>query len=119
MARLGRMLRCSVFIATSLDGYIARDDGRLDWLDRVQLPGEDYGYAKFFATVDAVVMGRATYETALRFAEWPYAGKCVVVMTHRAPEPKQTSSSYPERPAMCARRSSARGAGTHTSTAAS
>jgi dihydrofolate reductase len=82
------VLRCSVFIATSLDGYIARDDGSLDWLDRVQLPGEDYGYAKFFAAVDALVIGRGTYEATLRFAEWPYAGKRVAVMTHQAPQPR-------------------------------
>src|SRR5262245_28731538 len=74
--------RCSVFIATSLDGYIARRDGSLDWLDAVQRPGEDYGFGAFYASVDTLVMGRGTYETALGFAAWPYAGKRVVVLTH-------------------------------------
>ena len=75
--------RCSVFIATSVDGYIARQDGGIDWLDRVQVAGEDYGFGAFWVTVDALVIGRGTYDTACGFAEWPYAGKQVVVMTHR------------------------------------
>src|SRR3954470_18726807 len=74
----------SVYIAVSVDGFIARKDGGLDWLDRVQRDGEDYGYAVFAATVDVIVMGRATYETARGFDAWPYAGKRVVVLTHRA-----------------------------------
>lgn len=75
--------RCSVFIATSLDGYIARSDGTLDFLSMVERPGEDYGFADFFASIDALVIGRNTYETALSFPEWPYAGKRCVVLTHR------------------------------------
>lgn len=75
--------RCSVFIATSLDGYIARPDGTFDFLSVVERPGEDYGFADFFATVDALVIGRNTYETALGFPEWPYAGKRCIVLTHR------------------------------------
>jgi dihydrofolate reductase/GNAT superfamily N-acetyltransferase len=78
--------RCSVFIATSLDGYIARTDGGIDWLSIVDAPGEDYGFAAFYATVDALVIGRATYETALGFATWPYAGRRVVVLTTRPAE---------------------------------
>ena len=53
-------VRCSVFIATSLDGFIAREDGGLDWLDQANagvLPGEDCGYGEFMASVDALVMG--------------------------------------------------------------
>jgi len=75
--------RCSVFIATSIDGYIARPDGTFDFLSIVERPGEDYGFAEFFATVDALVIGRNTYETALAFPEWPYAGKRCIVLTHR------------------------------------
>ena len=75
--------RCSVFIATSLDGYIARPDGRLDFLSIVEDPEQDYGFADFFASVDALVIGRNTYETALGFPEWPYAGKRCIVLTHR------------------------------------
>jgi dihydrofolate reductase len=76
--------RCSVFIATSLDGYIARADGTFDFLSIVERPDEDYGFADFFASVDALVIGRNTYETALAFPEWPYAGKRCIVITHRA-----------------------------------
>jgi dihydrofolate reductase len=75
--------RCSVFIATSLDGFIARQDGTLDFLSIVEQPGEDYGFAEFFGSVDALVIGRNTYETALGFPEWPYAGKRCFVLTHR------------------------------------
>ncbi len=75
--------RCSVFIATSLDGFIARLDGTFDFLSLVEQPGQDYGFAEFFATVDALVIGRNTYETALSFTDWPYAGKRCFVLTHR------------------------------------
>jgi dihydrofolate reductase len=77
--------RCSAFLATSLDGFIARPDGGLDWLKAVEAPPEDYGFAEFFRSVDALVVGRATYDVALGFGEWPYAGKRVVVLTHRPP----------------------------------
>jgi len=75
--------RCSAFIACSLDGYIARPDGTLDFLATVERANEDYGFAEFFGSVDALLIGRNTYETALGFAEWPYAGKRCVVLTHR------------------------------------
>lgn len=75
--------RCSVFIAVSLDGFIARQDGSIDWLSRVEAPGEDYGYRAFMDSVDAVVLGRITYEHVLSFASWPFDGKRCVVLTHR------------------------------------
>lgn len=80
--------RCSVFIAASIDGYIARADGGLDWLSLVEAHGEDYGFAAFYATVDALVMGRATYETALGFATWPYADKRVIVLSSQTLAPR-------------------------------
>jgi len=81
------MPRASVFIATSLDGYIARVNGDLDWLP--QGGGEPHGYDEFMATVDALVIGRKTYETVLAFDAWPYGDKPVVVLsTHSlAPAP--------------------------------
>lgn len=75
--------RVSVFIATSLDGFIAREDGSIDFLDCVNTPGEDYGFSEFFAQVDAVVLGRSTWETVQGFDSWPFAGRRVVVLTHR------------------------------------
>ena len=63
-----------VFIATSLDGFIARPDGRLDWLMQAQAAapaGEDFGYAAFMAGIDALVMGRKTLDTVRGFDPWP------------------------------------------------
>jgi dihydrofolate reductase len=80
--------RVSVYLALSLDGYIAREDGSLDWLEPMQVSGEDYGYAEFYRSVDALVLGRRTYESVLGFPEWPFRGKRVVVLTHRAIEPR-------------------------------
>jgi dihydrofolate reductase len=74
-------MKASVFIATSLDGYIARPDGSLDWL-----PGdgvEEHGYTEFIASVDALVIGRKTFETVLTFGEWAYGTKPVIVLTSR------------------------------------
>jgi dihydrofolate reductase len=77
-------VRATVYIATSLDGYIARPDGNLDWLlGATPVPGEDYGYQAFMDTVDVIVMGRATYEKVLSFGGWPYGGKQVVVLASR------------------------------------
>lgn len=79
---------CSAFLAVSLDGFIARRDGRLDWLDAANAkapPGEDFGYADFFAATDGVVMGRNTFETVAGFDPWPFDGKPATVLTSRAP----------------------------------
>jgi dihydrofolate reductase len=76
--------QCSVYIAVSVDGFIARPDGGLDWLAEVERPGEDYGYKIFFDTVDALVVGRKTYDVVLGFEKWPYEDKRCVVVTHAA-----------------------------------
>ncbi|MBK6460556.1 MAG: dihydrofolate reductase [Myxococcales bacterium] len=78
------MTRFCVYIATSLDGFIARADGGLDWLSLVEAPGEDYGFHAFLEGVDTLVLGRATYDAVLGFGQWPYAGKRCVVLTHGA-----------------------------------
>ena len=67
-----------VFIATSLDGFIARPDGGLDWLAAFQGDG-DNGYGAFIADMDAIVMGRGTFEAVLGFGEWPFALPVVVM----------------------------------------
>jgi dihydrofolate reductase len=72
-------MKASVFIATSLDGFIAREDGGLDWLP--ENGGEPHGYDEFMATVDALVIGRKTYETVLGFDSWPYGTKPVMVLS--------------------------------------
>jgi dihydrofolate reductase len=71
----------SVFVGTSLDGFIARPNGDLDWLP--EGGGEPHGYPEFFATVDALVIGRKTFETVLAFDAWPYGDKRVVVLSSR------------------------------------
>lgn len=82
-------MRASVFIATSLDGFIARPDGGLDWLP--QDGGEAHGYDEFIATVDAMVIGRNTYQTVLGFGAWPYGRTPVFVLSTRplAPAPAE------------------------------
>lgn len=80
-------MKVSAFIATSLDGYIARPDGSLDWLFAAAPTGgegaEDYGYGEFLASVDTLILGRNTYDTVRTFEPWPYTGKQVVVLTTR------------------------------------
>ncbi len=76
--------KASVFIATSLDGYIARQDGGLDWLDKANAivpAGEDCGYVSFMESVEVLVMGRNSYEKVLSFGQWPYGDKPVVVLS--------------------------------------
>ena len=69
-----------VFIAISLDGYIARRDGAIDWLPGLDSdPGENYGYDAFISSIDGIVMGRSTYEKVLGFEEWPYTKPVVVL----------------------------------------
>jgi dihydrofolate reductase len=64
----------------SLDGRIARPDGGLDWLERFQNTGENCGYATFARSVQAILLGRQTYETALSFFGWPEGSLCTVVL---------------------------------------
>jgi dihydrofolate reductase len=77
----------SVFIATSLDGYIADKNGGLDWLQSIPNPdNDDMGYVEFNKEIDALVMGRTTFETVLGFdVEWPY-DKPVFVLSNKLKE---------------------------------
>ncbi len=62
-----------VYIATSLDGFIATQDGGIDWLDEIPNPEQsDFGYGEFMTRIDAIVMGRNSFEKVLTFAVWPY-----------------------------------------------
>ncbi|WP_411277325.1 dihydrofolate reductase family protein [Gaiella sp.] len=80
--------RLSVFIATSLDGYIAASDGGLEWLRNAATPGDDYGYAAFMQNVDALAMGRGTYDHIAALDPLPFDGRPLCVFTHRPPEPR-------------------------------
>jgi dihydrofolate reductase len=70
-----------VFIACSLDGFIAGDDGDLSWLPGPDPSGEDYGYGAFMADTAAILMGRGTYDVAATFDLWPYGETPVFVAT--------------------------------------
>jgi dihydrofolate reductase len=95
-------VRFVVFIATSLDGFIARPDGELDWLDRFH--DEDHGYGPFFGSVDAVVIGRGTYDTVLGFTAWPYGNKRVIVCTSRPANPAHGEELWSGPPRVLAER---------------
>jgi dihydrofolate reductase len=74
-------MKASVFIGTSLDGFIARPNGDLDFLPPGG--GEPHGYTEFIASVDAIVIGRNTFEIVLAMKPWPYGDKRVVVLSSR------------------------------------
>jgi dihydrofolate reductase len=82
-------VKASVYIATTLDGFIARPNGDLDWLPGSQegesqnneTIAEEYGYQELMDSVDTLVMGRHTYETVLSFGQWSYGTKRVVVLS--------------------------------------
>lgn len=81
-------MRGSVYIATSLDGFIARKNGDLDWLPgsdgSADQTGEDFGYQEFMNSIDVLVMGRNTFEMVLSFGVWPYGDKRVIVLSSKS-----------------------------------
>lgn len=83
----------TLFIATSLDGYIAGPDDDLSWL----FTDADYGFSNFYSDVDTLIMGRGTYDVIRGFGEWPYPGKKTVVVSRKdSPEvstPDTTAAS--------------------------
>lgn len=83
-----------MYIAMSLDGFIARPEGDIEWLTSVARTGEDYGYRRFFDSVDTIVIGKKTYEVVLGFDSWPYTGKRVVIMTHEPSAPVHDEQFY-------------------------
>jgi dihydrofolate reductase len=74
-------MTASVFVGTSVDGFIARLNGDLDFLP--EGGGEPHGYNEFIASVDAIVIGRKTFEKVLSFEAWPYGDKRVVILSSR------------------------------------
>lgn len=92
--------KTSAFCGVSLDGFLARPDGRIDWLDR--FAGEEHGYAAFMESIDTLVIGRNTYAFVLEMVRtglgWPYAGKRCVVMTHRPIDARHGERAYAGEP---------------------
>lgn len=80
---MSRAVNIRAFIACSLDGFIARSNGDLDWLENpaFAVEGEDFGYAQFMAKTSCLIMGRNTFEKVLTFGEWPYEGTRVIVLS--------------------------------------
>lgn len=84
-----------VYIAMSIDGYIARPDGDISWLSSVEVPGEDYGYSQFINSVDTVILGRKTYEKVLSFGmPFPHSDKQCYIITHTPKPPEGTIEFY-------------------------
>ncbi|WP_456282049.1 dihydrofolate reductase family protein [Cupriavidus sp. JZ107] len=81
------MITAHVFIATSLDGFIARRDGDIDWLLQRDDPREDHGYTDFIADKDWIVMGRGSYEKVQTFDPWPYDRPVLVLSKQLAGTP--------------------------------
>lgn len=77
------MRKIKLYIAVSLDGYIATPDGGVEWLDQFQISeNEDYGYKELYQSIDAVLMGGRTYRDIIGFGcEWPYKGKASYVVS--------------------------------------
>ena len=74
------MPKIILYIAFSLDGYMAEENGSVDWLSSYN---EDYGYEKFLSTIDTIIMGKKTYQQVLSFGKWPYSGIKTYVLTHQ------------------------------------
>ena len=81
------MRKIKLFIASSLDGYIAKKDGSVDWLPE----NADSGYGPFYSSIDTVLMGRKTYEQILTFGKYPYKDKTSYVFTRNT-----NQMSFPE-----------------------
>jgi dihydrofolate reductase len=84
----GRKIK--LYIATSLDGQVARRDETIDWL----FTDADYGYSDFYASVDTLILGRATYDVCLTFDSFPYPGKRVLVMSRSRTGTDQNGAEY-------------------------
>jgi dihydrofolate reductase len=83
----------SIYVATSIDGFIATRDGGIGWLDEIPMSEKtESGFANFISGIDAIVMGRKTFETVLSFDSWPYS-KPVFVLSRRGVDvPKELKS---------------------------
>ncbi len=83
-----------IYLAASIDGYIAREDGNIDWLTEIPNPEKgDYGFAEFMKRVDGMIMGRLTFETVQQFDIWLYS-KPVFVLSRSS---KKLSGRYSDR----------------------
>ncbi|MBS3052539.1 MAG: dihydrofolate reductase [Candidatus Aenigmarchaeota archaeon] len=88
------MKKITLYIAISLDGFIARKDGRIDWLSPFENSEEDYGYKEFYKNVDTVIMGNKTYKQTLSFSEFPFKDKKCYVFTRDKKKTKDENAIF-------------------------
>ena len=80
-------MKITYYVASSLDGYIAKKDGDVSWLDELGISLKEAGYDDFYSTVDALVIGRKTYEIICNFGQWPYGDKPIWVCSRKNIKP--------------------------------
>lgn len=90
------MAKTILYIAASLDGYIARPDGDLSWLTSFPNPeNEDFGYNDLLDEIEAIIMGRVTYESLINMEiEWPYSGYKTYVVSNNKSQQITTANTY-------------------------
>ncbi len=90
------MSSIKLYIASTLDGYIAKPDGNIDWLTSLPYPeNSDYGYSDLISSIEATIMGRTTYEDILNMdMEWPYAGLNSYIVTRNPGYQTQTETTF-------------------------
>jgi len=74
-------MKITYYVATSLDGFIAKEDGDVSWLNDLNIDMADTGYDDFFASIDGLVMGRKTYDFVFNYGSWPYGDKPTWICT--------------------------------------
>ncbi|KXZ47517.1 hypothetical protein GPECTOR_35g955 [Gonium pectorale] len=89
------MARLVYYVAASIDGFIARRDGSMDWLPPIDPESEDYGYSTFIESIGTVIMGRRTFEDAIRLSNgvWPYHGKRAIVFSRSLARDPQAAAA--------------------------
>ncbi len=80
-------MKITYYVATSLDGYIASEDGDVSWLDDIDIDMTDTAYDDFFASIDGLVMGRSSYDFVFNYGSWPYEDRPTWICTSRDLEP--------------------------------
>jgi len=90
-------MKTTYYVASSLDGYIAKENGDVSWLEQLDISMEDAGYDEFYSSIDALVMGRKTYEMIAGFGQWPYSKKPTWICSSRKVIPIEGCNIQPGR----------------------
>lgn len=89
-------MEVTYYLGCSADGFIARSDGDVAWMDELDIPHDDSGYNEFFASIDGLIMGRKTYQMIQQFGSWPYEDKPSWVCSSGNVEAMQGCNLQPE-----------------------